>query len=371
MLFALTAGCSDPEPGDNDDNGENPLYNYPDNGSGSHYHGVDFDAAFAAFSPDTVMIEIGNITVTWAELYVFLYHSIISLVDMYGTLPDWSEPLFGDLSAAEVILDITLEDISMFKTYEYGASITGTELSDDTVLLLDENFTSIIEANGGAEEFARLLWENNGFYSLDLYKNMIEMNYLINAIIDNLYGENGELISDDALAGYVINEGYMMAKHILRLKTTEEDDTPLDESNEILRLLNEYDGDDFEGFFDELMHEHNEDLGGMMSYPDGYLFLFQDMVAPFSAACLALDPGQFSDVVETEYGYHIILRLPIDYDTIPIADANRGYYRTFRQRVADEEFNAVVQTWLEDIDIVYTDAFNSLDISKIFVWCDH
>jgi len=186
----------------------------------------------------------------------------------------------------------------------------------------------------------------------------------------NMYGEDAELISDEEVERMAEADLFLMAKHILRTHSEDDPDAPRAEIDDIWDQLNDYTGDDFEEYFDLLMHEHTEDVGGLMSYPNGYLFQFYDMVVPFSAACLALEPGQLSDVVESEFGYHIILRLPVDYDEIPIADANRGYYRSLRQLVIDDEFDLLVQDWLEELVIKYTDAYNSMDISELFVWND-
>lgn len=60
------------------------------------------------------------------------------------------------------------------------------------------------------------------------------------------------------------------------------------------------------------MNEYSED-GGLATNPDGYIFDSSDsLVGGFREATLALAVGEISDVVETDYGYHIMLRLPID-----------------------------------------------------------
>ena len=67
--------------------------------------------------------------------------------------------------------------------------------------------------------------------------------------------------------------------------------------------------------FDQLMNEYSEDgrdADGNLGYPDGYTTVKGQMVAEFENAALALKDGEISDVVESEFGYHIILRLPLD-----------------------------------------------------------
>ena len=95
------------------------------------------------------------------------------------------------------------------------------------------------------------------------------------------------------------------------------------------------------------------------------------MVAPFSDACAALRIGQLSGIIETDYGYHIILRLPIDYDTVPISLADSATLYTLRQLAVREDFEAVLLGWRESLDLEYTSEFTSLDLGSVFNMCQH
>ena len=65
----------------------------------------------------------------------------------------------------------------------------------------------------------------------------------------------------------------------------------------------------------------------MESSPDGYYFTKGKMVEPFEKASFELKEGEISDLVETGFGYHIILRLPLDDEALANTDAykNVGY----------------------------------------------
>ena len=75
--------------------------------------------------------------------------------------------------------------------------------------------------------------------------------------------------------------------------------------NEVLEKVNA--GEDF----DALIAEYNEDPG-MEQATDGYYFTTNEMVKPFEEAAFALEDNAVSGIVETDYGYHIIKRLPVD-----------------------------------------------------------
>ena len=245
-------------------------------------------------------------------------------------------------------------------------------LSDEDVQGIVEYFYSLTERFGGEEEFLELIWEEDGCSSRELFDRLVGLSRLVDAIFYELYGENGELVTDEDIIDHVDGDGYLMAKHILRLHSTDDDDsdTARTEIEEIWGLLNEYEGDEFEYFFDELMFEYSEDSGLAMS-PQGYLFQYGDMVREFFDAAVDLEIGQFSEIVETSYGYHIILRIPIDVDSVPSSGYITNDTRTLRETVMISMFNSRLVSWRNDMEIEYTDAFESIDLAEIFAICDH
>jgi len=62
--------------------------------------------------------------------------------------------------------------------------------------------------------------------------------------------------------------------------------------------------------FEALVEEYSDDLGSAARGGNLGEFGREDMVGEFSEAAFKLTPGELSDVVETQFGFHVILRTP-------------------------------------------------------------
>lgn len=108
---------------------------------------------------------------------------------------------------------------------------------------------------------------------------------------------------DDNVQEFAMEDS-VRARHIILRSSPQDDDSIKEQKIGTLRDLRDriLAGEDFA----LLAQKHSEGPSGPKGGDLG-VFTRRDMVRPFSNAAFALKPGQVSDVVETNFGYHLIL----------------------------------------------------------------
>jgi peptidyl-prolyl cis-trans isomerase C len=133
------------------------------------------------------------------------------------------------------------------------------------------------------------------------------------------------------------------ARHILiKLSSGASDEEKTYAKKEMQAILEETkSGADFA----ELAKKHSQCpsaiRGGDLDY-----FSRGDMVKPFEEAAFALKPGQISDVVETEYGYHIIrLEDKKPGRQLELEEVSEG----IKKELHDKEMDIALRNWLKPL----------------------
>lgn len=189
--------------------------------------------------------------------------------------------------------------------------------------------------------------------------------------LSNTYYENVLAAAVPAATDEMLNNYVYQAKHILLLtvdmegeQVQQEDGTyaypalPAEKVAEQKKLAEDLlaqlqGAEDLPAKFDELMNQYSEDTG-LKSNPDGYTTTAGEMVPPFEKAALALKPGEISGIVESSYGYHIILRGEVD--------DIQSYAQDCREYTLDQQLTEMLQA----AEITRAPALDSLDIPDFF-----
>lgn len=323
--------------------------------------------ATAGIPGGTVVAKVGDYEITADSLLYWLNYNIEYQLQQYAMfgltdLPWDSETEDGTL--ANTLMSAALQIAAYYRLVpELGAEeglSPDPEVLDQVTAFLD----SAVQELGSQETMEHYFWAS--LMTPDQFRSMYEGVSLDEQLQELYYGEGSEGYPTDAeVLSYAQDElGVYRAKHILLLTkdmsqtVTNEDGTtgyaPLDEAtiaekkalaDDLLAQLRA--AEDPIALFDQLMNEYSEDTG-LESNPDGYTTVKGQMVPAFEETALALKDGEISGVVESDYGYHIILRLPLD-----PADY-RGSLITSRMQERSDQ-------WLADEGVQTTDAYAQID----------
>ena len=340
---------------------------------------LDYAAIYATHEPDEVVAKVGEHEVTWSEYFYLLFSQSVQVQDYfnniagyYGIAMDWEDPLGDD--SGETYLDVVKENVDSYLSQQAALegfmAENGVELTEEDLAAIAETeksdiATALQKEDGTREEFDAFLSEL--YLTPELYDRMNRINFLSQRGFKQLYGENGENVSDETASAWLAENEYMNANHILLITMNPSTGEELDEATKqekletAEKLLAELKGitdqEELVKRFKELKEEYCEDTG-KVAYPDGYVFTPGTMVSAFEEAVKELDAYGLSDIVETEYGYHIILRLPLDADTV-LETSSAGTPLTARSKAANDEYAQRLQDYLDSLNVSYAEGFTS------------
>lgn len=298
----------------------------------------------AGISPTDTLLTI-NGTEVHADL--FLYMLAMNCMNIQQYLPFIGQTMeqVGPTMLEETVSMAVQQVLMRQKAAELGC------------LLTDEQNEELRKAMDEAD-----LDANAPFWGLT--EEGVEFIFEMNAYHENIYNAVTHDPSGEELAGYLYR-----VKHIL-FKTVDDSRQPLPDdqiaqkraqAEEVLAQLQK--ADDLPALFDQLMNEHSEDGrsdDGALAAPDGYLAAPGDMVAEFETASKALKEGELSGLVESDYGYHIILRLPLN--LTDEEKANPEYAEGFRDAAMAEQ----IGQWAEASEVTRADALSGLNVADFY-----
>lgn len=313
---------------------------------------------------DTVLLTVDGHGVTAEEYLFWLLNSVMAQMQSGGLTDDeaWDGQI-QEKDARAYLKEDALEVTKLYRVVENKAGELGVSLTEEDQEDLENAMTSLKQQLAVYYGSTLEDWLEMNCISEEGFRHIQSVAYLNQGILEKLSGEGGELApTDEEMDTVIEDQGLYMAKHIL-LKTFTLDEagnrvTMSDEDKAKVRadidaiLADIRSAGDPAKRFDELMVERSEDEG-LQSNPNGYFTGKGQMVAPFEEAALALAEGEISDVVESDFGYHIILRLSARTDTV-------------RQFCASEKLAKELEQWLDQAQVKTTEAYDSIDPKEFY-----
>ena len=330
----------------------------PSNGftSGTMQEGLCYEATGVA--PDAIVASVAGNGAS-ADLIAYWIGYDVSYLDSYmqyytGSSLDWDYTLSDGTNITDYIKSNVYSSVKQHLVLENLANKYGVTLTEGQESAMADSDQTYIDQYGSEEAFEEEIAKLG--MRRETYDRVARSNYLYQNLYQ-LYNTEGSALyaSDEDLAVYAADQNYITADHILlSTKDLTTGEALTDEqkaekkalAEEIKQKLDACEGDidELTALFQELADQYSEDPG-RETYPTGYTFTTGSMVQEFEDAAYALSEGEVSEVVESSFGYHILLRLPLD--KAAAADEVRDEY--FSNFIAEQLDSAVIAT-SEDYD---------------------
>lgn len=297
----------------------------PSNGftSGTMQEGLCYEATGVA--PDAIVASVAGNGAS-ADLIAYWIGYDVSYLDSYmqyytGSSLDWDYTLSDGTNITDYIKSNVYSSVKQHLVLENLANKYGVTLTEGQESAMADSDQTYIDQYGSEEAFEEEIAKLG--MRRETYDRVARSNYLYQNLYQ-LYNTEGSALyaSDEDLAVYAADQNYITADHILlSTKDLTTGEALTDEqkaekkalAEEIKQKLDACEGDidELTALFQELADQYSEDPG-RETYPTGYTFTTGSMVQEFEDAAYALSEGEVSEVVESSFGYHILLRLPLD-----------------------------------------------------------
>lgn len=344
---------------------------------------IDYDAIYALHQPDEVVAVIDGEDVTWDSLFYF-YKNFAGEIDgyisqmkqYYGAEIQWTDICDPELNITyeELPAKSAIEELAQYTVIKNYAASVGSKLPPETAdKLADERkqMAQLYVGENATEEDLYAFYADK-YMPRQLLDTLMSVNYIYQQTFEDQYGENGAKVSDEAAVKYLEDNGYTYAAHILFMTMDSatgesvDEDTANEKKALAAQVASELQGikDESERLakFKEYSEQYNEDTGRVY-YPDGYVYKPGTMVTEFENAAKALGDYEVSDPVETVYGYHVIIRLPLDPDAL-MSYSDNGAPMTAKSVFANQDYGDHLQKYYDQMPKDFVPGFESPKVTE-------
>lgn len=348
MAFSLLTGCQAPAANSSTDSSYNATI------PAAAEEDVDNYLTNGALSSDDIVMTVNNVDIPASAYFYWMAYYANTLKTYYqnqnGSDSQFSlsekyegNTTYGDYVKQQAEATLTNDVIATQQ-----AKAKKLSLSNDTK-------TALSKLSKTAGPNTLLYYATN----LDGMKfNYTNYGYS-SALQNNLFGKGGKYYANKKTLSDYFKDNVFGAKHILIMTTGMTDTQKADAKKTITGYLKKIlKSDDPASTFDQYMNEYSQDTG-LKTYPNGYTYVKGDMVSEFEDAVSSLKIGEIdSKIVETSYGYHIIMRIEPDRDQIK--------NKTLREDYQKEVYDSLLANWTKNATVTTKDELKNLDTSAFY-----
>lgn len=324
----------------------------------------------AGIARDTPLITVDGAEVPAEEVLYW----VSNYADQYAAwgMTDLSMDMGDGQTLGQYYLDSAVETATLYQLMQNRADELKLGWDKENQAAYDEQLQTMKESmaqQAGLDiqtqgdqvdtELVRLIsymgLSQEGFFRIN------QASFLYNNLMEGLFGAEG---TDAPDTGKLDEAGVYHAKHILikAEPTTDADGNVTDDGMAAAQAQAQeiYDqllaAEDPMTLFDQLMTEYTDDVdssGNVNGGTDGYTFGPGEMVDEFYEGTKALGEGEISQPVQSQYGYHIILRLS--------ADNEAGYDKYAQIKMQDQ-----IDQWMDEVQVERSETLESLDLQAFY-----
>ncbi len=284
----------------------------------------------------------------------------------------WDAQFREDATMEEYIRDLIHQTVIRLATMENMAEENGIALTEEDLAAIEAYKVEVAESY--REQLVKESADNADLSAEEVLDRYLEYLGINAATFERLtaapYYFTGlsTAVATEGTALYLDNTGFdeygFYADHILLATMdtstyTSYEQSVIDEkralAEDILARLNE--SDDPVALFAELADEYSEDPGRETN-PTGYIFTPGQMVAEFEEATKKLQSGEISGIVQSNYGFHIILR----------RDLSEGLaaYPDQKAALVESYLNDLVSAEMESAEVVYAEELAEFNLPEFY-----
>lgn len=257
-----------------------------------------------------------------------------------------------NMTVGEYLKQQAVEELKILTAVEKIAEENNISLSDEDYKDLEENKEEVISNVGGKSEFKKLLRKNN--ITEAAYDKFYYINKLYDKVFEELYssGKKNDLTTEEKeSAKDEYFEKYLKIQQIVLAKidvSTGNDlsDTIINQKETLANsiLTEAINGADFEDLIIKYSEEAQEKGNNTYYYAKG------DLLENIESVVVSLGTGSISDVIETDYAFHIVKRLELDDSKL------ENYYDIVRNNKLVDD----IQDMIEDYKIFYENSYKKI-----------
>ncbi len=296
-----------------------------------------------SLSPDETVMTVDGNEIS-ADYYAYLLSDFVSYLEYQNQVEmDWTQTAEDGTVIVDEVKEQVKQQAIYVATVENLAKQYGITLSNDE----KEEVKADLEAVTNTAGLQKSTW-----------KRALESQYLESDLYAYFSQKDSEIyVPDEELLTQEAEDGYVTVEHILILTVDPQTGEALEgaaksEKKALAEKLAAQlkSAKEPAELFAQLAEEYSED--DRETYPT-YTFPKNVTGDAFSDAATALDEGEISGLVETEYGYHIVRRTELDKATVC-------------EQLRQESFAAFMNEAMEKASIDCKESMDKMDVAALY-----